>query len=237
MSYWSMSAEDVLQVLDRRAQNQPVDLSSHATLVETEASEEVVVEELAAELRGLVAELGDLNHETMSQFEAYGAATTHMRLSGVDAKTLLDPGFWRWLAVEPLFEIVAWRFPSLHPNNFGASSASFKRCVPYKLFLHGKISYDGSSADPYERAAIGGEDFWDSQLIAVDNGYFTSLSTAILDEMREREVTNAFARVAVRRVNRRRANQLPDILTLSEARDLVRHEFDEAVNEVDQAEA
>lgn len=231
MSYWSMSAESSLSVLERKRDGRTVDISSHAQQVETEANEDFVVEATTTQLLNLIEDLGDLSQDTLTAFEAKGCEIVHRNMINLPPKTLLDPGFWRWLAIDPAYSVVAWRFPSLHPNNFGASSSSFKRCLPYKLFLHGKISYDVDSDDPYARAWIGGEDFWDSQLIAVDNGYFESLSIGILDEMRERAATNSLARKAVRRVNRRRANQLPDILTLSEGRAIVSQEFDEASSE------
>lgn len=225
MSYRAMSAEDVLNVLDRKSDGQPVDIESHSTLVETGGNEDLVIAQVTQELVQLVQSLGALSNASLAEFEAKGCAIVHSRLKDLPPKTLLDPGFWRWFAAGALFEVVAWRFPSLHPNNFGGSSASFKRCVPYKLFLHGKIAFDGRLKDPYARAAVLGEDFWDSQLLAVDNGYFASLSSAILDEVSERNATNEFARKAVRGVNRRRANQLPDVLTQAEAMELVKAEF------------
>ena len=225
MSYWVMNAEDVLNVLERRRAGDPVDLASHAVVIESDGNEDLVIEQVTQELVELVASLGELSNSSLAEFESTGCAIVHSKLKGLPSNTLLDPGFWRWVATGPLFDVVAWRFPSLHPNNVGGSFASFKRCVPYKLFLHGKIAFDGELADPYARADILGEDFWDSQILAVDNGYFPALSSAILDEVAELEATNDFARKAVRGVNRRRANQLPDILTKAEARQLVKAEF------------
>lgn len=94
-----------------------------------------------------------------------------------DEELLSSDGFWRWLALGPLRDVVLRRFGalglwkddeeslSIPPQNFGVGSTARQRaeCYPYKLWLRAELAHtDGT--DPYRYARRGDVDFWTSHI-------------------------------------------------------------------------
>lgn len=115
--------------------------------------------------------------EDRKTFDADACEELHQSL--VDGDHLVDDGFWRWLALGPLREIVIWRFPAKvvayndgtegvsppNPANFGIGASARQRaeCYPYKLWLRAELGRV-EEGDQYRYARRGDVDFWTSHI-------------------------------------------------------------------------
>ncbi|GIV04390.1 MAG: hypothetical protein KatS3mg015_3220 [Fimbriimonadales bacterium] len=104
-------------------------------------------------------------------FDVEAAKVIHQFLDR-DHPALTDRGFWRYLAVVELHQVIDWRYGGREGRannlrNFGIGG-NLEECYPYRCWLHADIAYDiaydESSADPYAWASVGDPDIWRSHL-------------------------------------------------------------------------
>lgn len=150
-------------------------------------------------------------------FDLAAADITYQHLSAIDVPTLLNQDFWRYLALQVLFEVIIWRIPDQGregwPSNFGVGS-NWTRCYPYKAYLRGHlISQVRERGLPWED--IADVDFYDSHLFARRNGQIPSVASALnsirvtLDGSR---ALDPYATTA----GRLRASHVTEVLSVSE---------------------
>jgi hypothetical protein len=113
-------------------------------------------------------------------FDADACVLVHRALPD-DTDLLSSDGFWRWLALGPLQDIVVWRFPpgkgriaggnevqpKFNRENFGVGASARQRseCYPYKLWLRAELGFTADGDDPYRFSKRGDVDFWTSHVL------------------------------------------------------------------------
>ncbi len=132
------------------------------------------------EIKSQLMALKDQHADNTQAFDAAACVVIHEVLP--DERDLLsDDGFWRWLALGPLQEVVLWRFPpgkgringtgdaapKLNRENFGVGASARQRseCFPYKLWLRAELGRVNGEGDLYRFAKRGDVDFWTSHVL------------------------------------------------------------------------
>ena len=135
----------------------------------------------------------------------------------------LDKDFWRYLALQELFEVIIWRIPDsgkdAWPSNFGVGS-NWARCYPYKAYLRGQLIQEVRDAG-YPWKDIEDVDFYDSHLFGRRNGLIAPVASAlnsIRSGMTNGRHLDPFATTATRY----RAMHVTEMLEPNEAEALIR---------------
>jgi len=114
-------------------------------------------------------------------FDLDFADLTYKELKGLPLDLTLSDGFWRYLSVSTLFEVIDWRIPDTGKegwlSNFGAGD-NWSRCYPYKAFLRGHLKYEVELAG-YPWINHDDVDFYDSHLFGRRNGRIPSVASAL----------------------------------------------------------
>lgn len=126
------------------------------------------------------------------RFEAAFAVEFHGLLHGLPGAVLCDRGFWRFLAIGPLFSCVVWRQRGKNlPAAFGLPPASgrrrrerafdLRRSLPWRLYMRAEIGGP-------DHVGVIGSDLWWSHLFRVDIGRSQPTAHAFLPAVENLEV-------------------------------------------------
>jgi len=141
---------------------------------------ELISDEVFEALSQRLSALKDEVELHTQRFDAEACVIVHQAIPD-EADLLGSDGFWRWLALGPLQEIVLWRFPAgkgkaigedgaqpkYNRENFGVGASARQRseCYPYKLWLRADLGSIADYGDPYRFARRGDVDFWTSHVL------------------------------------------------------------------------
>lgn len=170
------NANDILDRMDPPGNERPSVSGLGSKAGAGDGLEEEVIERLTKRLEEIKRATGG----DAKQFDAEACMAVHEALPA-EPDLLSDDGFWRWLALGPLQDIVAWRFPptkrrgpegeELYPRfnrqNFGVGASARQRaeCYPYKLWLRGELGQVRDGGERYRFAQRGDVDFWTSHVL------------------------------------------------------------------------
>ena len=168
-------AKEILDVVESAAGIEPNVAGFQANSGAGESLPENLIDDVASQLIGLQQKFSD----DTKGFDAEACVVLHKALPR-DVEMLSNDGFWRWLALGPLREVIHWRFPldskvdergdevpaPIHRPNYGVGSSARQRaeCFPYKLWLRAELGHVAGSDDPYRYAKRGDVDFWTSHI-------------------------------------------------------------------------
>jgi hypothetical protein len=130
----------------------------------------------------------------LNQYEGLASSIVHKNLKELPLEILTDEDFWRYVAIIPMFGIVAWRHESLGNNNLGLTSGrGFLRCLPYRMFIRADIAFRYSEGDNYDLTSAHGSmvDQWASHVLAQQYGAVPKLVQVMLAEfetLRKRKI-------------------------------------------------
>jgi hypothetical protein len=130
----------------------------------------------------------------LNQFEGQASSIVHENLRDMPLEILADEDFWRYVAIVPMFAIVAWRHESLGNNNLGLTAGrGFLRCLPYRMFIRADIAFRHSDGADYSLATAHASmvDQWASHVLAQQYGAVPRLVQIMLaefEELRKRKV-------------------------------------------------
>ena len=110
--------------------------------------------------------------------------------SGSDVQALDDPGFWRYVALAHLWNLVAWREPAFRPSSSEEPVSStrvskyvdgknFFNCVPSRMYLRVKC-LGGLEFGDLASAVRKGTDFWRSHILRVRAGEYPPIVRAMV---------------------------------------------------------
>jgi hypothetical protein len=178
MKYPVLEQQQAHSVLDRM--DPPyLEMPSVLGVSERAGAGEWIGDQVIAELTSLLLDVRGRISSTKA-FDAEACVIVHQLIPN-DPELLADDGFWRWLALGPLQEIVAWRFPpaprktsdgeplppTFNRENFGVGVSPRQRseCFPYKLWIRAELGRVDDGGDKYRFARRGDVDFWTSHVL------------------------------------------------------------------------
>lgn len=181
-------------------------------------------------------ERAGLGAKEKDAFEGRLVALLHPALRQLPASVLSDRDFWRYLATFWLFDFGVWRdgkqgakgdtFPS--DDTFGCSTSSLHPdTISLRMFNRGEVSVgcaEVGGGEPYAVAAIAGSDVWKSHILRTLNWQSPEVTRQILLKVGEGELKTAVVRDFIKRIRRTRANVQLDVLTATQAAELVEEE-------------
>lgn len=167
-------------------------------------------EDFPAELRG--------KDSAGSQYEALGCEVIHSILP-YDLQMLSDPGFWIWLAVTQLSDIVEWRHGGTgrlaNLANYGIGNRVEN--LFFRMWLRAELVKDHTSSDPYWLAKRGQQDFWRSHVLRVNYANVRALTKALVlfqyPGSEKATLPTAGIRELAKRLKRLHANVVYEFLT------------------------
>jgi hypothetical protein len=169
-------AREILDRMDAPLNERP----SLAGLESRAGAGEPLEDDVTQQLRTALLLLKEQYADDTQTFDAEACVLVHQSLPD-EPDLLSNDGFWRWLALGPLQEIVVWRFPpgkgrvgeeadtlpKFNRENFGVGASARQRseCYPYKLWLRAELGRADDGGDPYRYAKRGDVDFWTSHVL------------------------------------------------------------------------
>lgn len=164
--------------------------------------------------------------ENGGRFEAEACAIVH-RCLPLDPQVFADPGFWTWLAVTHLSDIVEWRHGGTDRvaalPNYGIGNRI--ESLIFRMWLRADLVFDSNADDPYWLAKRGDQDLWRSHILRQGYASVRDLAKSLINfqcEKNGNRLTTDGIRELAKRIRRLRANimfeflntgQLTDILT------------------------
>lgn len=182
-------------------------------------------------------------------FEAAAAPIVFESLQLLPIQPIVDPGFWRYVALVHLFDVVIWRHaeqgsktfvPGGHPRNFGiGSSTDFDRCLPFRVFIRGSVSSRNVQKGGRPLAGLGDVDKWASHVLRQKYACHVEMVDAQFEGFRLMESHGAskkdqHLRQLPKRLAEVRSNVVLDILDLRECEALVIEEAEDLRTSMDQ---
>jgi hypothetical protein len=168
-------AKEILDLIENSLEPQPDAAAFQSLSGAGETLPGHLIDEVASKLKELRQQFA----EDTKRFDAEACIVLHQALPS-DVEMLSNDGFWRWLALGPLRDLILWRFPRgkkvndlgdevplrLHRPNFGVGASARQRaeCFPYKLWLRAELGHVAGAAEPYRYAKRGDVDFWTSHI-------------------------------------------------------------------------
>jgi len=174
---------------------------------------------LADDLSELKLSLGGVSSEPSNRFEALGSKIVHMRLRTLPPHILCDAGFWRWISLFHLYDIVQWRMDlgrkSTSPVNFGIGP--LREGVIARMYLRAEVSFDSSADDPYWLSQLGDIDFFRSHIFRTNYGMIRPVARAMIrklfDPNRGSKYSTKIVRELAKQVNRLAPIEALELLT------------------------
>lgn len=189
------------------------------------------VEKLRAELLEIKSKYpAELNEKDKNggKFEAEACARVHQSLP-FDPQVFADSGFWVWLAVTQLSEIVEWRHGGTDRlaalANYGIGNRIEN--LVFRMWLRADLVCDPSAQDPYWLAKRGDQDLWRSHIFRQDYANVRELARALVgfqclpDGYRLHPSNENGIRMLAKRIKRLRANIVFEFLNTSQLTDLL----------------
>jgi hypothetical protein len=169
------------------------------------------------------------------KFEADACSIVHAALASVDRNVLADRGFWTWLALDWLADVLEWRFGTegrpAQAANYGIGTRTEN--MFFRLWLRGELG-KAEGKDPYELAKSGDQDLWRSHLLRQNYANARNIVRSLLKlqagRLRvESKTAKRLAsgdeptgiRMLAKRLKRLRANVIFEYLTIPQADALV----------------
>jgi hypothetical protein len=179
-------------------------------------------------------------------FEAMAAELVHKNFPQVGPDVKSDMGFWRYLSLAFVRDIIEWRYGktniSAHRNHYGIGAP--KRNFLWKLYYRAEVSLDPSNKkDPYHLSRIQDKDLWESHILAVRPGCIRLYVRAFLKFLYPKiggksSIDTKVLRRLASRLNRLRANIYFEAYTSEdEIRTIIKREAAKAHDEVQESKA
>jgi hypothetical protein len=133
-------------------------------------------------------------------------------LEGLPAQALGDPDFWRFLALDVLWDFVTWRHgDDAGVANFGLDSVRrIPDCVPLRMFNRGLI-LSSASIEVSPVAQAGGVDFWQSHVLRVYNRFDPRIVRMMLEALADGRIPDVdVLRQVAKEIRQIRSNLILD---------------------------
>lgn len=227
MRYQSMDSSKAQRFIQLRREGQEPSLEG---FVESKGVGEDYPAEQVQKLRAALLALKSKYPDELKQrdenggkFEAEACATVHQCLP-YDPQVFADSGFWVWLAVTQLSDIVEWRHGGKDRlaalANYGIGNRIEN--LVFRMWLRADLVRDPSAQDPYWLAKRGDQDLWRSHILRQGYANVRELARALvsfqcLPEGYRLHQTDANGiRMLAKRIKRLRANIVFEFLNTNQ---------------------
>ena len=186
--------------------------------------EEMDLRRIADAARAIKALLtGDWNRRRDGDY-VEGLAATHLyrALAPEDAPTvpvevLDDPGFWRFLGLQYLWEFISWRELSVGKQLEYVNGLRSTECVPTRMYLRVAAVGGLEFAERHSERLKQATDFWRSHILRVRTGTAPALTRAIVSRQARQPLETDSLRPFAKRVNGAWTNVLLNMYDDAEA--------------------
>lgn len=156
-------------------------------------------------------------------------------LSTLPMNVLTDSDFWRFLSCHPFFDFIEWRDgENCALASFGANANRVNfDCVPYRMFNRALVAFSISEDEnDFEYALVPGTDLWRSHILRVLTSYSSSMSQAILDKAKIKELPTQILREVAKNLKRARNNIMFETLDYDDSLALLEFEIEKEKKKV-----
>lgn len=186
----TLASDVALKIIQANREGKDYRLTESDTSYVGDPNGELWTDSAANRLAAILSEIQDAAHVSgysigeRQEFDRHASKAIHEALD-LTPDILADPGFWRWLAVAKLYQVLETRHRARGRHaglkNFGVTgSATSNRA--FILWLRADIVYDEENADPYHLSTrLSSTDFWESGIIRHRYGWAPSLARAFVE--------------------------------------------------------
>lgn len=166
------------------------------------------------------------------QFEAIGSEIVH-RILPHDPHIFADTGFWVWLAVTQLSDIVEWRHGSdikfAELANYGIGSGKRIENLFLRMWLRADLVVDYEAEEPYYLSKLGDQDLWRSHIIRQGYSNVRALAKALviyqcIEEGKRLTNDSNGIRALAKRLKRLRANVMFEFLDINQLNHIIKEQ-------------
>lgn len=129
---------------------------------------------LNRKLERLVVELDESGPKHMGKrrqlMDQQAAPLVFQTLNNLPVAILNDFDFWRFAAVETMYDVVDWRYPKDNGARWGANPTQSIRTITYAWFVRGQLCESFTEEELQIVNKVGDIDIWTSHVIAVLHG-------------------------------------------------------------------
>lgn len=223
MKYPSVSVEALDVIGDARSAGASPDLFDLVKWVGSEP--EVDLEPLRRASVDLAQELREFGKSPEKRdkdlFEGRAAVVVYRALEDVDLLALDDPGFWRWVSVDPLWWLAVWRENGAFNKGWETfrkyvDGRAFSECVALRMHVRGRLAIEAGDSR-LASALPEATDLWRSHIVRVRTSYRPEIAAAIVRAQEGSHMNTDELRAFARRLNRLSSNVVLDTYSAAEA--------------------
>lgn len=134
---------------------------------------------LNRKLERLIRELDEDGPRHMGKrrqlMDQQAAPLVFQTLNDLPVTVLNDFDFWRFAAVDAMYDVIDWRYPKDNGARWGANPTQSIRTITYAWFVRGQLCESFSSEQLKIVNKVGDIDIWTSHVIAVLHGSAPSI--------------------------------------------------------------
>lgn len=163
--------------------------------------------------------------ENGGRFEAEACVIVHQRLP-FDPQVFADSGFWTWLAVTQLSDIVEWRHGGSNRlaalPNYGIGNRIEN--LIFRMWLRADLVRDSTAKDPYWLAKRGDQDLWRSHILRQGYASVRDLARTLVNfqcQQNGNRLSTDGVRELAKRIRRLRANIMFEFLNTNQLTEIL----------------
>ncbi len=223
MRYPTVSLSELEMLSGLLLAGKPIDLPNSVKW--TGQGAEIELAEVSATCRQITSDLIDFRESDDARlrdlFEGKSAGPLHATLKDLPLAVLDDPGFWRYVGVAHLWDLIVWRESKTFEKDWAKyriyiDGRKHAECVPLRMFLRGQISLDSNGGYRASSEVPEGTDLWRSHIVRVRTSYIPPLARGLVDQVATHKIATDPLRAYARRINRVRSNVTLQLYTEDE---------------------
>ena len=178
------------------------------------SGEEIDLPSLTGACEQLLTDLAEFKRsdeaKLLDLFEGRASGVLHAALEGLPLGVLDDAGFWRYLSIALLWDLVVWRESKAFEKDWTdyrkyVDGRNHAECVPLRMFLRGRLAKQGSDYS-LASAVPRGTDLWRSHIVRVRVSYTPPLARGLVEQVADHRITTDDLRSYAKRITRMGSN-------------------------------
>lgn len=223
--YPTVGLDDCLDILRRRIAGEDVSISDQVAW--KKAGDPPIMDDLDDFADDLSEDLPtfDESDDDKDVIEGKLALRLLDALEGTGMRVLDDQGFWRYLAMGPMWDFVRWRESGKSSDDWEAyriyvDGRRNAECVPTRMYIRARLA-EKSGDRAIAHLVPEATDLWRSHIVRVRTSYSPTLTEAIIRSQHEDRLATDGVRELAKRVKRLRSNVVLGLYDQDDARSVV----------------